>query len=86
MERPSNVPETRLRSFKVGDTVILRGALSDSMENARQIKVKGGFKPLTVMEINSEGYYLLYRDPKHHAEGAMCDHYTSGDHLAKEAK
>jgi hypothetical protein len=56
------------------------------MENARQIKVKGGFKPLTVMEINSEGYYLLYRDPKHHAEGAMCDHYTSGDHLAKEAK
>ena len=76
-------PTIRLRDFKIGDRVRLIGAES----GPRQIKGNDSMsKPLTVMDIDEDGYYHLFRDENRFYEGLLWDHYASPDHLAEKAK
>ena len=60
---------TRLRQFRVGETVKLKWALTNKTE------------PLFIGRIQDDGYYQLWKNQKSFDQGRPWDHLAAGSHL-----
>ena len=64
-------PVPRLRDFSVGDTVKLKGAMTDPAT------------PLYIGNITDNGYYQLWKSKKAFDQGKPWDHAAAGSHGAQ---
>lgn len=65
--RKTTTPPPRLRNHAIGDTVFLKGAESNH-------------DPLLLLEIDDEGYRLLWRSLKRKQDGFPYDVAAAGSH------